>query len=311
MPKGKSIAETLEPMTRRSSPRFINLKKNISEQEQLTSRRKSSRIHNQKKGKQEPLDLKIPKPKSNRVVSSRPLPSSSQEAIKKHVKDSSDKLSIKMKNRKIPNTGLINSPTLSEGHDGSRSLRRSLRISKQCNVVASENDNPSDKSMEKSTGSNPRARKSPKSNKCVERVQSVGRSQRLRSRQSMEEHNDRIRRTEELSGVSEREVEVKRPCENVVLKSETKQRRVSEGSKPVDTGSRVMKAQDSDKPDRDKEVRDCRKRKRDEVSNGRSLGWTNEQELALQSAYFIAKPTPHFWKKVSKLVLVIFLSLLL
>ncbi|XP_021890419.1 uncharacterized protein LOC110809024 [Carica papaya] len=30
--------------------------------------------------------------------------------------------------------------------------------------------------------------------------------------------------------------------------------------------------------------------------------WTKEQELALQRAYFTAKPTPLFWKKVSKLV---------
>ncbi|KAJ1380188.1 SANT/Myb domain [Sesbania bispinosa] len=31
-------------------------------------------------------------------------------------------------------------------------------------------------------------------------------------------------------------------------------------------------------------------------------GWTKEQELALKTAYFTAKPSPHFWKNVSKLV---------
>ncbi|CAN1132827.1 hypothetical protein LINPERPRIM_LOCUS30300 [Linum perenne] len=31
-------------------------------------------------------------------------------------------------------------------------------------------------------------------------------------------------------------------------------------------------------------------------------GWTREQELALQRAYFSEKPTPRFWKKVAKLV---------
>ncbi|OVA10254.1 hypothetical protein BVC80_1173g20 [Macleaya cordata] len=31
-------------------------------------------------------------------------------------------------------------------------------------------------------------------------------------------------------------------------------------------------------------------------------GWTKDQELALQRAYFAAKPSPSFWKKVSKLV---------
>ncbi|KAL5714554.1 hypothetical protein ACHQM5_016498 [Ranunculus cassubicifolius] len=31
-------------------------------------------------------------------------------------------------------------------------------------------------------------------------------------------------------------------------------------------------------------------------------GWNEEQELALQRAYLTAKPSPHFWKKISKLV---------
>ncbi|XP_054825679.1 uncharacterized protein LOC129323130 [Prosopis cineraria] len=44
------------------------------------------------------------------------------------------------------------------------------------------------------------------------------------------------------------------------------------------------------------------KRKRDEDSEATAKGWTKEQEVALQKAYFAAKPTPHFWKKVSKLV---------
>ncbi|KAK9678358.1 hypothetical protein RND81_11G206400 [Saponaria officinalis] len=45
------------------------------------------------------------------------------------------------------------------------------------------------------------------------------------------------------------------------------------------------------------------KRKRKEGGGrGRDLGWSNEQEAALQRAYFAAKPSPHFWKKVSKLV---------
>ncbi|KAG1338605.1 hypothetical protein COCNU_04G009110 [Cocos nucifera] len=31
-------------------------------------------------------------------------------------------------------------------------------------------------------------------------------------------------------------------------------------------------------------------------------GWTTEQLAALRRAYFLAKPSPHFWKKVSKMV---------
>lgn len=31
-------------------------------------------------------------------------------------------------------------------------------------------------------------------------------------------------------------------------------------------------------------------------------GWTREQEVALRRAYLSARPSPHFWKKVSKMV---------
>ncbi|XP_052197067.1 uncharacterized protein LOC127804272 [Diospyros lotus] len=46
------------------------------------------------------------------------------------------------------------------------------------------------------------------------------------------------------------------------------------------------------------------KRKRSQVQAGQEIGqgWTKDQELALQRAYFAVKPTPHFWKKVAKLV---------
>ncbi|KAL6570404.1 hypothetical protein OROMI_014918 [Orobanche minor] len=46
------------------------------------------------------------------------------------------------------------------------------------------------------------------------------------------------------------------------------------------------------------------KRKRCQVEEDHETihGWTEEQELALRRAYFAAKPTPHFWKKVARMV---------
>ncbi|KAI3794168.1 hypothetical protein L1987_36796 [Smallanthus sonchifolius] len=46
------------------------------------------------------------------------------------------------------------------------------------------------------------------------------------------------------------------------------------------------------------------KRSRIQFENtlGITQGWTKDQELALDRAYLQAKPTPHFWKKVSRLV---------
>ncbi|KAB5513681.1 hypothetical protein DKX38_027587 [Salix brachista] len=53
-----------------------------------------------------------------------------------------------------------------------------------------------------------------------------------------------------------------------------------------------------------------RRRKRAEEATNRDVeGWTKDQEMALQRAFFTAKPTPNFWKKVSKLV--IFFSFIL
>ncbi|KAJ9170475.1 hypothetical protein P3X46_018581 [Hevea brasiliensis] len=54
---------------------------------------------------------------------------------------------------------------------------------------------------------------------------------------------------------------------------------------------------------RSQEAGVIRKRKRGaEGRYGSVKVWTRKQELALEKAYFAAKPTPHFWKKVSKLV---------
>ncbi|XP_038701685.1 uncharacterized protein LOC119998426 isoform X2 [Tripterygium wilfordii] len=58
------------------------------------------------------------------------------------------------------------------------------------------------------------------------------------------------------------------------------------------------KSKESDIFERNGDVGLSRKRKRGEEGNATAQGWTKEQELALQRAYFLAKPTPHFWKKV-------------
>ncbi|KAD5960913.1 hypothetical protein R6Q59_013936 [Mikania micrantha] len=46
------------------------------------------------------------------------------------------------------------------------------------------------------------------------------------------------------------------------------------------------------------------KRTRNQFENitGITQGWTKDQELALERAYLESKPTPHFWKKVSRMV---------
>lgn len=51
-------------------------------------------------------------------------------------------------------------------------------------------------------------------------------------------------------------------------------------------------------------TQNCKKRKRGQVGEECELvqGWTKEEDLALRRAYLTAKPTPHFWKKVARMV---------
>lgn len=317
MPKPESIANTLEPLTPRRSPRLLALKNN-SEQELPCSLKRLSCLSLQKKSIQEPLDPKTSKSRSKWVVSSRPSRRSSREGTKKQGKDSSEKVkrsNAGSRNRENPVTGLTNSPIWNEEFDGSRSLRRSLRISNQCNSLALANSDLSKKNTEKSDGWNPRARISTSSKQCIEEVPSVRRSQRLCNPLSfVDEHKDKPSRAEhcvvssgsanggELSDARKRGVDLK-PCKRGVVETEKRTRRVSVCSKAVDGGSRETKVQELDDVDRDREVSFRRKRKRDDEGNLRSHSWTIDQELALQRAYFVEKPTPQFWKKVAKLVL--------
>ncbi|XP_059644868.1 uncharacterized protein LOC132286534 [Cornus florida] len=74
----------------------------------------------------------------------------------------------------------------------------------------------------------------------------------------------------------------------------------SVASSKVVVGGRERNVRDIDKGR--KEIGVKRKRNQAEEGCGTFQGWTNDQEIALQRAYFAAKPTPHFWKKVAKLV---------
>ncbi|XP_021732817.1 mis18-binding protein 1-like [Chenopodium quinoa] len=53
---------------------------------------------------------------------------------------------------------------------------------------------------------------------------------------------------------------------------------------------------------RESKLTGVKRRRKQDVLQGNSQGWTKEQEVALHKAYFSAKPSPHFWKKVAKLV---------
>ncbi|KAI4314459.1 hypothetical protein L6164_027367 [Bauhinia variegata] len=77
---------------------------------------------------------------------------------------------------------------------------------------------------------------------------------------------------------------------------ETKSRNLDEGKLKIEDGERKEKKEDKGK------VQVHRKRKRGEEGEQVTEGWTKEQLEALRKACLAAKPTPHFWKNVSKMV---------
>ncbi|OMO56349.1 hypothetical protein CCACVL1_26613 [Corchorus capsularis] len=83
---------------------------------------------------------------------------------------------------------------------------------------------------------------------------------------------------------------------------ERKEREIIVGLKAVTAASRESERREACERNENDGIKRNLKRKRDEGGGRNVQGWTREQELALQRAYFSAKPTPNFWKKVSKLV---------
>ncbi|XP_065873166.1 uncharacterized protein [Euphorbia lathyris] len=161
-----------------------------------------------------------------------------------------------------PETPLRRSPRLSSISEGISDLRRSSRLSLLGNISGHD-------------GSKKR---------------SDIRSKKIRHSSSVESEDtkgDFLNKVKQKVGVGS--------CDKIARKSERTQCCVDV---KVVCGLGAM-----NRTERNQETRVTRKRKRGEKANKESVkGWTKEQEMALQRAYIVVKPTPNFWKRVSKLV---------
>ena len=313
MPERTPIVSTEQPRSLRRSPRFLR-HKNTSEPQQPTSLRKSPRLHG-KRITSEPEDLKTPKTNSrnNRFLSSPP-------ESKKCPEKSSKKLSKSAcgsRNLRNFSSGLRRSPRLNSCAEVFRSRRRSPRFTDQQNMVDARVDceeKVSMKTRKSDVGLSSRgnmssgSREASKLNGSVEEVVGHRRSQRVfNQRNVVDEHVeesgsgtslDEVDLTNDEKSLDEVDLtddekadKVVNSCEQIVRKRERRTRRSSISPDIVEGAERMAK-----------DIGKNRKRKRDEEDRGMTKEWTKEQELALQRAYFVAKPTPNFWKKVSKLV---------
>ncbi|GMY12031.1 homeodomain mRNAion factor [Fagus crenata] len=296
MPRRNSIVSTEQPGTLRRSPRFLQ-HKNTTEPQQPTNLRKSPRLH-RKSITSEPIEPKTPKPKSrnNRFFCS---PQDSKNYPEKSSKKPS-KSDSGSRNGKNLSSGSRRSSRLNRRDEGFRSLRRSPRFSNQQNVIdcaekVSKKTRKSDVGLRSRGNLSSGSSEAPRLNGSIERVVGLRRSQRVcNQRNVVDEHVEECGSVKSLDELDltddENDEKGVDSCEQILRKRE---RRSSIGPEAVIVEGDERKAND---------IGIERKRKRDEEECGITKGWTKEQELALQRAYFVAKPTPNFWKKVSKLV---------
>lgn len=308
MPTRNPIVGIEQPKTLRRSPRFLHHKTTI-EPQTPTTLRKSPRLH-PKNTTSEPEDRKTPKSKSrnHRARSPGPLLSSAQDKRDYPEKDSKKTSKSDYGTRNVANlcSGSRRSPRLKNGVEGSRSLRRSPRLSYQQNLVneckeysekVSGKTRKSDIGLS-SGGLSSGSSKSPSSNYSIKEVGGLRRSQRVSNQRNVDDEHveksgsakssDKVDLTDD--GEAERGVI---SCEYIVGKRERQTKGSSIGPEAFMVKGEERTAM---------EIGVKKKRKRGEEDSGISNGWTKEQELELQRAYFAAKPTPHFWKKVSKMV---------
>ncbi|TQE04517.1 hypothetical protein C1H46_009824 [Malus baccata] len=280
MPVRASVVKTAQQSTTvRRSPRFLQPQKTQEAEPSTAILWKSQRLVRPEKSTAESENPKTPKPtaRSNRVVRPSSLPLSSKKSSESY-------------------DGLRRSPRLNNGVEGFQSLRRSSRILNKQLVLVHEGKGPPKKISKKlgelengtancgnlSSGSEKCRRKSVRL--CIEQSvvdQCTDKATGSRSKSG----NNRSLKKDEFSSVGK------------------------DGAR-IDSSKRVLKKckmQEIDGGNKEATVRRKRKReeeggKREEEGVGVVQGWTKEQELVLQRAYLIAKPTPLFWKKVSKLV---------
>ncbi|KAF2283846.1 hypothetical protein GH714_016480 [Hevea brasiliensis] len=247
-------------------PKQRSSRKPTATQHELTSPlRRSKRILHQK-----PHDLNAnnPKPSNNN--------GDNTQKASKELGKSDGRSSICA----APVLGLRRSPRFSKRVEGVSNIRRSLRLSLLGNTNAIQEKSDQDK-LKKSSDNKSKKLRHSASNKSIDRVLNISTDNKalLLNKEKGEMH---VGSCDEILHKNERRTQ---SCANVevVIALEAAKGKIVLG--------------------RSKETRVIGKRKRVEEGNyGSVKGWAKEQEVALQRAYFGVKPTPHFWKKVSKLV---------
>lgn len=299
-------SSTEQRKTLRRSPRFL-YQNNTPESKQPTNLRRSPRLH-QKSATSELEDSKTPKSKS-RNNRARPLDPSLSSAKENKDNPEKDSQRTRKSDRGARNcwnlrSGSRRSPRLNNGVEAFRGLRLSPRSSSQKNVVDERIDyveRTFEKRRKSDIGFNScrssASRKSPRLDSGID-VGGLRKSQRIYNQQNVV--HEHVEKSGSATSLDKEETDNGKagkgaiPCEQVSGKRD--------GRTWVTRGSSIGPEVIVEGDERKADIVINRKRKPDDEYDDITEGWTKEQELALQRAYFAAKPTPHFWKKVSRLV---------
>ncbi|KAF8020138.1 hypothetical protein BT93_G0747 [Corymbia citriodora subsp. variegata] len=204
-------------------------------------------------------------------------------------------LSDGLRKSKIPCSGLRRSPRFSSGV---REQEHSPPINQVKDFPVRNSGDGLGRSTTPCTG----LRRSPRLNCGVLEFRSFDQSLRTSNRQNVTrqvERTDRRPKRESrclLSRKTDKEDKKDAIEDGVVNKSEIFVAETQRGSRQCVLGLPALKEEENGK------IKTLAESKQGDEGYENCQGWTKEQEAALQRAYFSAKPTPHFWKKVSRFV---------
>ncbi|XP_030455763.1 uncharacterized protein LOC115676879 isoform X2 [Syzygium oleosum] len=204
-------------------------------------------------------------------------------------------LSDGLRKSTIPCSGLRRSPRF---NGGLREQEHSMLITR----VKDYPERNSSDGLGRSTTPCAGLRRSPRLNCGVQEFRSFDQSLRNSNQQNIAGQVERTdhrpkRESRCLLGRKTDDEDKKDPIEDgVVNKCEVFVAETQRGTRQCVLSLPVLKKEENGK------FKTLTESKQGDEGNKNCQGWTEEQEDALQRAYFSAKPTPHFWKKVSRFV---------
>ncbi|XP_038882568.1 uncharacterized protein LOC120073795 [Benincasa hispida] len=313
MPSTSSTASSVDIKTLRRSPRFLI---STPQQNFPTTRRSLRFLQKNEISSPTPPTFRGAQSPIRQVHSSHASlgPSKSvslktPKSILVNTPKRTSKPGVVSSKNEVSNTGSKKSSTFENGFEGKRVPRRSPRLSYAPKIddaleVVSKSSISSGVPSSDLKNPSPKVRRSPRFSNGVGGNQNIGKSQSFSGQQDGIEKSSRKRDKSsgpgrKIESLHDLNVDASLNSHGEKVAEEEKRKGNSNDHEGIATKAEGTRVVDGEM---EKKSVARRKRKREDGVVRIRQGWTKEQEVALQRAYYAAKPTPQFWKKVSKLV---------